>query len=178
MEGPGISRFEFHEDEVLADKVDRMKEGENVSYRLVHDSSGAEENVLDPFSFLLSKMGSCEGNSFSSRPGLGDETFSRKYEKSLLPLSFQGGGGGEPPFRERMTEKLRVVSCGLTPPQNLPTGGRKEVTVSKKFTSSVGKCQAKLAPSRNHGKIWSPDRKFRRTECLGTESFLIKFHLI
>lgn len=92
-------------------------------------------------------------------------------------LCFQGGGRGEPPFRERMTEKLRVVSCGLTPPQNLPTGGRKDVTVSKKFTSSVGKCQAKLAPSRNHGKMWSPDRKFRRTECLGTESFLIKFQV-
>lgn len=95
----------------------------------------------------------------------------------MLPLSFQGGGGGEPPFRERMTEKLRVVSCGLTPPQNLPTGGRKEVTVSKKFTSSAGNCQAKLAPSRDHGKIWSTDRKFRRTECLGTKSFLIKLQV-
>lgn len=42
-----------------------------MSYKLVRDSSVAEENVSDSFSFLLSKMGSCEGNSFSSRPGLG-----------------------------------------------------------------------------------------------------------
>lgn len=76
-----------------------------------------------------------------------------------------------------MIQKLSVGSFGLIPHKNLSTGGRKEVTVSNRFTLSAQKYQAALSPSRDHGKVWSPDRKFRRTKCLRTNSFLLKSHV-